>query len=904
MSIRNLECVFKPRSIALVGASKATGVVGARLAHNLFNAGFEGPIMPVDPRYRAVEGVLCYAKADDLPVVPELVIIATPPATVPGLIADFAARGSRAAIVIPDLAAGLGAVGSGGTAHGDNRAVEDMLACARLCNLRIIGPDSLGVMAPRVGLNASWAHCTPKAGELAFVAQSGAIVSAVLDWATARGIGFSHLVALGGIADVDFADMLDYLAQAGEVRGILLYIERVTNARKFMSAARAASRLKPVIVVKGGRFQAAEAAVPSPDGAACRSDAVYDAAFRRAGMLRVLQLDDLFGAVETLGMGLSVGGDRLAIVTNGGSVGRIAADAVIEGGGRLAVLSPATLDALKELAAASSSRRNPVDIGDDAPGERYGRAVEIALADEAADAVLVLYCPTAIASAIDAADAVVAAARGKKRPVLACWLGADAASAARRRFAGHRIASYGTPERAVRAFLHLVEYRRNQDALTQTPPSIPEAFVPGQAAVRRILDEALAAGQDWLSEPHAKAVLAAYHLPTVPTRIAANAKEAAALAAAQGGPVVLKIVSPDIAEKSRVGGVALDLRSPALVRDAAEAMARRVREQLPEARLHGFAIQPMVSRPGAFELRLGVREDPQFGPVILFGQGGIAAETINDAALALPPLNMHLAREVMTRTRIFDSLAGGLGRPPVAIDDLALSLIQVSQLIIDFAEVVELDINPLLADEFGIVALDARIRVVRRDEPPAKRLAIRPYPKELEEALTLPDGRMFALRPVLPEDEPAFQRLFLTLSADDVRLRFFAPKKALTHPFAARLTQIDYDREMALVLATPDPPGQGEVFGAVHASADANGERAEFAILLRRDLVGLGLGPMLMRRIIDYSRAAGIRQLFGEVLRENTPMLRVCDLFGFERRSSADDPGVVEVILNLTPPPA
>ncbi len=904
MSIRNLDCVFKPRSIALVGASKATGAVGARLAHNLFNSGFDGPIMPVDPRYRAVEGVLCYGKADDLPVVPELVIIATPPATVPGLIADFAARGSKAAIVIPDLAAGPGPVASGGVAEGDAGTLQQMLAHARPHNLRIIGPNTLGVMAPRVGVNASWAHCTAKAGELAFVAQSGAIVSTVLDWATARGIGFSHLVALGDIADVDFADMLDYLAQAGEVRGILLYIEAVTNARKFMSAARAASRLKPVIVVKSGRFQPMPATKTCPHGAAADNDAVYDAAFRRAGMLRVLQLDDLFGAVETLGMGSSVGGDRLAIITNGGSVGRIAADAVIEGGGRLAELSPATLDALKDMASASGLQRNPLDIGDDAPGGRYGRAIEIVLAEEGADAVLVLYCPTAITSAIDAADAVVEMVRGKKRPVLACWLGADAAGAARRRFAGQRIASYDTPERAVRAFLHLVDYRRNQEALTQTPPSIPETFVPDRATVRRIFDRALVAGQQWLTEPDAAAVLTAYHLPIVPSRIATDANEAAAMAAAQGGPVVLKILSPDIDGKSRVGGVALDLRSPALVRDAAEAMARRVRERLPSARLDGFTIQPMVLRPGACELRLAVREDPQFGPIILFGQGGIAAETVNDAALALPPLNMHLAREVMTRTRIFDLLAGGLGRPPAAIDAIALSLIQVSQLIIDFAEVVELDINPLLADEFGIIALDARIRVVRREEPPGKRLAIRPYPKELEETLTLPDGRTFAVRPVLPEDEPAFQRLFLKLSADDVRMRFFAPKRALTHPFAARLTQIDYDREMALVLATPDPPGQGEVFGAVHASADPDGERAEFAILVRGDLVGLGLGPMLMRRIIDYSRAAGIRQLFGEVLRENLPMLRVCDLFGFERRSSADDPGVVEVTLNLAPPPA
>ena len=487
--------------------------------------------------------------------------------------------------------------------------------------------------------------------------------------------------------------------------------------------------------------------------------------------------------------------------------------------------------------------------------------------------------------------------RGSRRCVLTCWLGEDAPQQARQLFSEHRIPTYYTPERAVRAFIDMLKYRRNQQALTQTPASVPEDFEPDIAAVRRIIDRALAEGREWLGEPQAKAVLEAYRIPVVATRIAADPRAAAAAAAAIAGQVALKILSPDITHKSDVGGVVLDLRAPSAVRDAAEAMLERVRQQVPDARIDGFTVQPMVDRPDSFELIVGVNEDPQFGPVILFGHGGTAAEIIGDTALALPPLNMHLAREAMERTRLFGLLQGFRGRPAAAIDDIALTLIKVSQLIIDFAEVVELDINPLLADEFGVLALDARLRVRKSDQSPTKRLAIRPYPKELEEVLSLPDGRTFLLRPVRPEDEPAFQTLFKKLSQEDIRMRFFAPKKELSHPFAARLTQIDYDREMALVLA--EPGTAGEIFGAVHFSADPDGECAEFAILLRSDMAGLGLGPLLMRRIIDHSRERGLRELFGEVLRENRPMLRICELFKFQRTSKADDPSVVEVRLKL-----
>jgi acetyltransferase len=892
MSIRNLERLFKPRSMALVGASKEKGSLGAVLARNLFSAGFAGPILPVNPRYQAIEGVLSYPNADALPEVPDLVVIATPPATVPDLVGAFAARGTRGAVVIT---AGFG---EGGDAAGDSLR-RAMLEAAGRHGMRIVGPNCIGVMVPSQGLNAGFAHIAPHPGSIAFVAQSGAVATSVLDWASARGIGFSHIVSLGDMSDVDFGDMLDYLAGEPEVRAVLLYIEAVTQARKFMSAARAASRLKPVIVIKAGRFPATAGAVASHTGAMAGADAVYDAAFRRAGMLRVHDIGDLFGAVETLAMAQTPKGDRLAVLTNGGGIGVMAADALFARGGRLADLSADTVRALDAVLPRTWSHGNPVDILGDASGKRYAQALAVLLQDPNTDAVLVLKCPTAVAAGEEAARAVIDTAAAGRHCLLTCWLGEGAAEASRRLFESHRIPTYFTPERAVRAFVDMLSFRRNQEALMQTPPSVPEEFVPDTAAARGVIAGAIAEGREWLTEPEAKAVLEAYRVPVVPTRAVADPMAAARAAAALTGPVVLKILSRDITHKSDIGGVALDLRSPTMVRAAAEAMLERVRARAPLARIDGFTVQPMVERPGAFELIIGASEDPQFGPVILFGHGGTATEIINDTALALPPLNMHLAREVMARTRIFGLLKGYRDRPAAALDDVALTLIKMAQLIIDVGEVAELDINPLLADEFGVLALDARLRVRATDQPAPKRLAIRPYPTELEEELALPDGRRFLVRPVRPEDEPAFQELFEKLSPQDIRMRFFAPKRALSHPLAARMTQIDYDREMALVLAEPGTPGRSQVFGAVHITADPNGEQAEFAIMLRSDMAGLGFGALLMRRIIDYARGKGLREIVGDVLRENRPMLRLCELFHFKRTPMTDEPGVVEVRLQL-----
>ncbi|MGI9510581.1 MAG: GNAT family N-acetyltransferase [Geminicoccaceae bacterium] len=893
MTIRNLEKLFKPETIALIGASKRPGSVGAVLADNLFAGGFDGPIMPVNPKHRSLKGVLTFENVGSLPLVPDLAIIATPPATVPGLVAELGAKGTKAAVVIT---AGLGETGD------DGRSLKQaMLDAAKPHLLRVIGPNCLGVLVPGVGLNASFAHLSPKPGKLAFVAQSGAVVTSVLDWATSRGIGFSHLVALGDMSDVDVGDMLDYLANDPGTRAILLYIEAIDDARRFMSAGRAAARMKPVVVVKAGRHPEGARAAASHTGALAGVDAAYDTAFRRAGMLRVIRLEELFNAVQTLAMVKPPKGDRLAIVTNGGGVGVLATDALMDLGGRLAELGADTITELDRHLPPTWSQTNPVDIIGDAPPERFEHAIKAVIKDPAVDAILAINCPTAIASPAEAGQAVIRAVGNSKKPFFANWLGDGAALPARRTFGEKKIPSFETPYEAINAFMQLISYRRNQETLLETPASLNQTLAPEFEAARGLIETALAEGRTWLGEPEAKALVAAYGIPTAEAAVAATPKEAAALAAGFDDGAAIKILSEDIVHKSDVGGVALDLIGPESVEDAASAMLARVQDARPDADIQGFSVQPMIHRPGAHELIIGAVTDPTFGPLILFGEGGTAVEVHDDKALALPPLNMRLATEVMARTRIYRLLQGYRDRPPAALDAIATTLIQVAQLVIDHPEIDQLDINPLLADEEGVIALDVRVMVTPSERSGPERLAIRPYPKELEEVVTAKDGRRLLLRPVRPEDEPAIHRAFAKLTPEEIELRFFGPLKALSHVMAARATQIDYDREMALVLAENGTAGKAEIFGSGRLIADPDNERAEYAIILRGDMAGQGLGRLIMERLIAYARKRGIGELYGEVLRKNRPMLALCKKLGFEQAALPEDPAIVRVRLDLKP---
>jgi acetyltransferase len=753
-------------------------------------------------------------------------------------------------------------------------------------------------MVPGIGLNASFAHISPMRGGIAFVTQSGGMATAVLDWATGRGIGFSHFVSMGDMADVDFGDMLDYLAADPATTSVLLYMEAVTHARKFISAARACSRLKPVIVLKAGRRAEGAKAAASHTGALAGSDAVYDAAFRRAGLLRVATTEELFDAVETLAMAPPVHGGRLAILTNGGGPGVLAADALADEGGTLAELAPETVVRLDQVLPPTWPRCNPVDIIGDADADRYETALRALVADPGVDAALVLNCPTAVTSGIDAAVAVIKAASTSKRPVLTAWLGDPAAATSRALFGAHRIPTYPSPEQGVRGFMYLVRHSRNQATLLEAPPSMPNVFTPDRKKAREIIGTALQDGRTWLQPAAARSLLAAYAIPVVQVHEAHSPAEAAREAQAIGEPVALKISSRDITHKSDVGGVALELATPDAVREAAIGMLVRVHERRPDAQLEGFTVEPMLEPGQGYELIVGMTEDKQFGPVLMFGQGGTAVEVINDQALALPPLNMRLARELIERTRVAKQLRGYRTRPAVALDAVALTLVKVAQMVSDWPEIAELDINPLVAGETGVIALDARIRVRKPAGIGPERLAIRPYPSELEQILRVADGREYLVRPVRPEDGPALVALFAKMQSEDIRLRFFTLMRTVPAAVAARLTQIDYDRELALVAAGP-AGAEDEILAIVHLICDPDNQRGEFTAMVRSDLKGHGLGYGLMTCLIEHARRRGVGEVFGEILTENSAMLKLCHDLGFALRQHANAASVMEATLDL-----
>ena len=893
MSVRNLSSFFAPKSVALIGASRTPTSVGGVVARNLVDGGFAGEIMFVNPHAGELLGRPVHDAVATLPSAPELAIIATPPAPIPDLIGELAERGTKAAIV---LTAGFAEQGEAGRA-----AQQRMLERARPHVMRIVGPNCIGVLSPANKLNASFAHCMPAAGRTAFITQSGAMLTAVIDWAATRTIGFSHLVSMGGMSDVDFGDLLDFLAADSDTSAVLLYVESITDARKFMSAARRCARVKPVIVVKSGRHQEGARAARSHTGALAGSDAVYDAAFRRAGLLRVLKIDDLFDALEALSSGQRVVGDRFAILTNGGGAGVLATDHLIDEGGKLAELSPATMEALNRALPVNWSRGNPVDIIGDAGPERYRAALEALLADDNADSVLVLNCPVAVANPTAAADAVAAiatAARdaGNMKPVFTAWLGDAAASEGRKHLDAAGLPVYATPERAVTAMMHLVRRNQAQELLMQIPPATATAERNIKPA-REAVDAALAQGRPWLTAVEASAVLQAYGIPTVELRVAHTPEEAHRTAVALGFPVALKVLSTDIVHKSDIGAVTLNLKDGPSVARAAATMLLRIAEVEPDAHVDGFIVQPMATRPGAHELILGLSEDSLFGPVILFGQGGTSVEVVNDRALGLPPLNAVLARDLIDRTRVARLLKGYRNRPPSNVDAIVKVLLALQDIAIDLPEVKELDINPLWADDQGVLALDARVRVAKEPRPGTARFAIKPYPAELAREITDRNRKPYLMRPIKPEDASGIQEAIASSDPEDVRMRFFSGLRQLPDVLAKRLTQIDYDREMAFTLVE-DVDNVQRGAGVVRLALDPDRTRGEYAVMVRSDRIGTGLGLRLMQEIIAYARSIGVKQVFGDVLAENTRMLNMCAELGFERTGSPE-PGVVEVTLNL-----
>lgn len=889
MTTRNLSQMFQPKSVAVIGASQRERRVGTTVLQNVIAGGFTGEIYPVNPKYASLADRKCYRDVSDLPQAPDLAIVCTPPETVPGLIRDLGERGTRAVVVLT----------SGLTRERDRHGVtlqERMLQHAKPHVLRILGPNCIGLLSPGIGLNASFAHMGARPGKLAFVSQSGALTTAVLDWADAREIGFSHFVSLGDSADVDFGDMLDYLASDPGTDAILMYMESIRDARKFMSAARAAARNKPVVVIKSGRVPEGAQAAASHTGALAGADDVYDAAIRRAGMLRVDTTDELFAAVETLARLRPFWGDKLSIMTNGGGAGVMATDALVLAGGKLAHLSDKTRAALDAALPATLGRVNPVDIGGDADLARYTATLAALCEDPETAAVLFIQAPTAVMPSLDVANALAALPKPSKN-VFTCWLGGETAERARRICREAGLPTYDTPENAARAFLEAVNYRRNQSLLMETPPSIPPGFAPDVGRVRAIVDGAMREGRALLSEPEAKGVLAAYGIPVVETLVAETPEQAGELARGIGFPVAVKLVSPDITHKSDVGGVVLNIETAEQACDAARQICKRVLAAKPDARVTGYSVQRMANGAEAFELIVGVATDSVFGPVLMFGQGGTAVEVIADRTIGLPPLNLNLARDMVARARVSKLLAGYRNRPPADHEAIYLTLVKLSQLVCDVPEIAELDINPLFADAHGVLALDARIVARKPVSAGHARLAIRPYPQELESTVDA-GGKPVRVRPIRPEDEPAYNAFFHTLTPQDVQFRYFGLIKELSHSQMARVTQIDYDRAMTFVATERDAQGNTRLLGVVQALADPDNTVAEFAVTVSPAAQGRGLGRALMEHIVDYSRKRGTGELIGYVLTANTRMLTLARHLGFVEDKEMEA-GVLHIRLPL-----
>lgn len=885
MTIRNLDYLFKPKSVAVIGASARPGSVGNTVFKNILNGGFQGAVYAVNPKGGRIEGVDVHAALAHLPKSPDLAVIVTPPDAVAKVVGDLGNRGCKAAVI---LTAGFG---EGSNAEGSRRR-EEVLTAARPNLFRIVGPNCLGIIVPGIGLNASFARTSASRGKLALVAQSGAIASALLDWAQPRGIGFSHVVTLGDMCDVDFGDMLDYLSSDAETHAILLYVEGVTNPRKFMSAARHAARLKPVLVVKGGRQSESAKVATSHTGALAGSDAVYDAVFARAGILRVNDLDDLFSGAELLALCPPIVGDRLAIITNGGGLGVLAADCLLAEGGRLAKLSAENMAQLNTILPSTWNHGNPVDIIGDANEKRCGDAVAAVLADPGNDAVLVMHCPTSAADPLRVAKVVSEkAANFPHKVLLTNWAGDASVKEARANFSSSQIATFHTPREAISGFMELVRYRRLQELLLETPPASedvkPHAVHEACTIIGRVSEER------WLPTVEAKRLLNLYGIPCNRTAIAASPAEARDIARSWDLRVALKISSPDIIHKSDSGGVVLDVE-PILVELESAQMIEAVRKRIPHARIDGILVEEMVRRSSAHELFVGMTMDATFGPVLAFGHGGTGIEVINDKAFGLPPLNLKLATAMIETTRIGKLLTGYRNRPATDIPAIARALVNLSQLVADHPQIVDLDVNPLLADEHGIIAVDARIKI--NPAQTSSCLIISPYPSHLERVISRSNGKQFYVRPLRPQDASLVEEFGRRLSPEDMRFRFFSPRREIEHQLAARLSQLDYDREMALV-AIPIESSH-DVMAIARFYADPDNIEAEFAVAVRSDIQRQGVGFALMRYLIDVATARGLQRLWGDVLSDNSRMLALAKALGMQLVAGREM-GTIRVVVDL-----
>jgi acetyltransferase len=870
----NLNRMFKPRHVAVIGASEKGGTIGNALMKNLIDGGFSETLLPVNPKYKTIRGHECFGSVSDLETEVDLAIIATPIHSVADIVNECVGKKVGCAIII---SAGGKEIGEQG-----RETEEKIRQTAYAGGLRIVGPNCLGIIRPAANLNASFASEMPVTGNLAFVSQSGAICTAILDLAFKEHIGFSHFVSIGSMLDVDFGDMIDYLGNDPSAKSILLYIESLTNFRKFMSAARSVSRVKPIIVLKSGRSPAGAKAAASHTGAMAGEDAVYDAAFKRAGIVRVDTIEELFDCAELMSKQPRPNGPRLAIVTNGGGPGVMATDTLARYGQSPASLDTETMQAFDAFLPPFWSRSNPIDILGDASAERFGNTLEVCFNSKNIDGVLVILAPQALTAPLSVAETLASAMKGRQYPVFTCWMGGKSIGRAVELLNESGIPTYETPERAVRAFLYMVEYARNLETLLEIPPKLTRHLVFDQEKARGLLSGATAQG--FMPESDSKELLMAYGLPVIRTEIAKTEAQASGIGSEMGYPLVMKIHSPDITHKTDAGGIRLDLRNDADVCEAYRQIISSARRYKPDARIEGVTIQPYFSNPD-FEILLGAKRDPSFGPVILFGMGGIFTEVLKDRALGLPPMNRLLARRLMQETKAYTLLQGYRNRPAADMEQLEEMIVRLSQLLIDFPEIAELDMNPVLIKDSIPVAVDARILVSPLDTPSSLHLVIGPYPEEEESHMVSDDGRRIFIRPVKPEDAPLFTALFKVLSPTTIYYRFFGALKELNPKMLARFTQIDYDREIALVAIdeTIDKDSQSDkMLGVARIIGDPDGKTGEFAVLVGDAWQGKGIGSSLLEKCLSIAEKRGFETVHGIVLKDNRNMLALGKKLGFE----------------------
>lgn len=880
MSQRGLEALLRPESIAVVGASNKPGRAGYLMMRNLLDSGFNGPVLPVTPAYRAVCGVLTWRDVISLPMSPDLAILCTHADRNLALLEQLGERGCKTVIVLSS----------------QPQQFAELKACAQRFSMRLLGPNSLGILAPWQRLNASFSPVPILPGKLAFISQSAAVANTILDWAQQRAVGFSYFISLGDSLDIDVDDLLDFLARDSKTSAILLYLEHISDARRFLSASRSASRNKPILVIKSGRSIKAQQLLNSP----LSLDAAYDAAIQRAGLLRVQDTHELFSAVETLSLMRPLKGERLLIISNGAAPAAMALDQLLSRNGKLAELGEETCRALSAVLPGTISALNPLDLHDDATPQLYQAVMTTLLDSTDFDALLVIHAPSAAAHGTVTASHLIEAVRkhprGKYVTLLTNWCGEFSSQEARKLFTEAGIPTYRTPEGTVTAFMHMVEYRRNQKQLKETP-ALPADLEQNTDEAHRLIARTLAEGTTQLDTHEVRAILQAYGMNVLPTWIASDSTEAVNIASQVGYPVALKLRSPDIPHNSEVQGVMLYLRTASEVEQAANAIFDRARQAFPQARIQGLLVQTMANRPGSQELRVVVEQDPVFGPLIMLAEGSSDWQPERQAVVALPPLNMTLARYQVVQALKSGKIRGRNALHPLDISALSQLLVNVSNLIIDCPEIERLDIHPLLVSGSELSLLDVSMQLSTQTADAPSRLAIRPYPRELEERVVLKDGSQALFRPILPEDEPLLKAFILKVTKEDLYYRYFNEINEFTHEDLANMTQIDYDREMAFV-AIHTVNDKNEIIGVTRAVSDPDNIDAEFSVLVRSDLKGLGLGRRLLDKMINYAAEHGLQRLTGITMPNNQGMIMLARKLGFDVDIQIQD-GIVNLSLVL-----